>query len=307
MLLTHVGMLRRHGLEAEALVDGGPAATGWLDLDVPSRDLADGPRLSGPADLVVVPEVLAGDPRCLALPGRKLLFAQSPFSLLPGLMGRPDYRELGYERAMAVLPTVGRVVETFFGLPATVVPPCIAPYFFADPDRSDRPPRRRRLVVVPQKSPSPDRLVLDTILARFQARPAPSRGGAAAWEVVPLAGLTHRAVARLLQESALLVNTNLGEAFNTTVPEAMAAGCVVLCYEAYCGQEFLRDGDNALVFPNHYVFPLLERLLDLLDHYGERAALLERLRRNAFTTASGFTERATEEALLRFVADLLAS
>lgn len=295
MLYTHVAILRRHGFDAWVLHQQAPFKPAWLDIDVPVSYLDKPVALPDSSDLLVVPEVLAGSAPARALPGRRVVFVQNAFAILPGLAGAADYRSLGYERAIAVMPHVREVVERHFGVPAPVVPPCIARHFFAEPDTLDRTPHSRRILLAPAKVASPDGDVLRALLKR---RAADLPG----WSVMELRGFSHREVARLMRGSVFLVNTNLGESFNATVPEAMAAGCIALCYEAYGGRDFLRDGENAHVFPNHYVYPLLERLFDLIDGFETRHDEMAAMRRRAYATAQSFTETQTEQALLEFMA-----
>jgi glycosyltransferase involved in cell wall biosynthesis len=108
-----------------------------------------------------------------------------------------------------------------------------------------------------------------------------------------------------MKTSRFLVNVNSHEAFNTTVPEAMAAGCIPLCYEAVGGCDFLRDGENAVVFANQAVYALVERLCDLIDHGDEQAAWLDSLRAGGERTAAAFQPAATARALAGFFADRL--
>ena len=74
----------------------------------------------------------------------------------------------------------------------------------------------------------------------------------------------------------------------------MAAGCLPVCYEAVGGRDFLRDGVNSCVFPNHHLFALLDRLFSLLEAgpCGEMGLRLE-----ARATAGRFCEAATAAAL----------
>jgi glycosyltransferase involved in cell wall biosynthesis len=121
------------------------------------------------------------------------------------------------------------------------------------------------------------------------------------WEIVELRGLTHHEAAETLREACLFVNLNCFEAFNTTVPEAMAAGAVPVCYEAYGGRDFLRDGDNAFVFPNNSLLPLIERVVDLMAApEPEREARLVAIRQRAWETAARYTPEATAVALREF-------
>ena len=71
----------------------------------------------------------------------------------------------------------------------------------------------------------------------------------------------------------------------------MAAGCVPVCYEAVGGRDFLRDGENAIVFPNHDVYALVERVCELMDHAEISEPLLDRLRAGGARTAATFSPR----------------
>jgi glycosyltransferase involved in cell wall biosynthesis len=125
------------------------------------------------------------------------------------------------------------------------------------------------------------------------------------WRLVELRGLSHRQVAAVMLRSAFHVNVNCQESFNATVPEAMAAGCIPVCYEAYGGQDFLRDGYNAYVFPNHHLYPLVERLFELMDDYPNRSEELSAMRARAFQTAARHREEHTAQALVEFYRTLL--
>jgi hypothetical protein len=301
MLYEHVRLLRAQGHDACVLHHQAPYRPGWRELDVPVEYL-DRPGFAAAAsDVVVVPEVLAGSAAVGRHPWRRIVFVQGSLLILRG-MGEhgatADYAALGYEKAMAVLPHVAHVVERHFGLPAEVVPPFVAPYFFA----GEPQPRRPRVLLAVKEgyrlAGVPDEEIAGTLLERELAR----RPG---WSLVRLTGRTHREVAALMQTSLFLVNVNSLEAFNTTVPEAMAAGCIPICYEAVGGRDFLRDGDNAFVFTNHDVYALVERVCDLIDRLDQHQALLARLRAGGRSTAASFRPEATAEALARFFSTCL--
>jgi hypothetical protein len=293
MLYEHVRLLREQGREACVLHHRAPFRPSWRELEVPVRYLDQPDFLPTSSDVVVVPEVLAASAAALRHPWRRVVFVQGSFLILEGLGGSADYPSLGYEAAMAVLPHVARVVERHFGLAAEVVPPFIAPYFF---DRSPLPRQRRILLAVKEGyrlAGVPDGEIAGALLAReLSKRPG--------WSLVRLTGLAHRQVAELMRTSQLLVNVNSHEAFNTTVPEAMAAGCVPICYEAVGGRDFLRDGENAVVFPNQEVYALVERVCALVDGFEEHGPFLARLRAGGESTAESFRPENTSRALARF-------
>jgi glycosyltransferase involved in cell wall biosynthesis len=297
MLYEHVRLLRELGHEACALQQRAPFRPGWLEVEVPLRYLDEPGFAPGAADVVVVPEVQAASETVRRYPWRRVVFVQGSFLILSGTGGAVDYRALGYEAAMAVLPYTGRVVERHFGLAAHVVPPFVAPYFF---EAGSRPRQKRVLLVVKdgyRQAGYLDHEIAGALLARDLAR----RPG---WSLVPLTGYTHREVADLMKSSTFLVNVNSLEAFNTTVPEAMAAGCIALCYEAVGGRDFLRDGENAIVFPTHDVYALVERVGELIDEHDGGDGRLARLREGGRRTAASFNPAATSRALGAFFSRL---
>jgi glycosyltransferase involved in cell wall biosynthesis len=299
MLYEHVRLLRELGHDACVLHHGAPYRPGWRELEVPVHYL-DEPGFSPTADdVVVVPEVLAGSASALRHPWRRWVFVQGSFLILRGMGdvgGAADYAALGYEAAMAVLPHVARVVERHFGISAEIVPPYVAPYFFAAGEQ----PRERRILLAVKEgyrlAGIPDEAIASALLGKELA-------GRPGWSLVPLEGYTHREVAQLMQTSLFLVNVNSHESFNTTVPEAMAAGCIPVCYEAVGGRDFLRDGENAVVFPNQDVYQLVERVSEMVDEIGRIGRIdLERLRTGGRSTAARFRPEITAEALGRFFA-----
>lgn len=300
MLYEHVRLLREAGHEASVLHHHAPYRPAWTELGVPVDYLHREGFAASPDDVVVVPEVLAASPEVPRFPWRRVIFVQGGLLVVRGLGGAADYPALGYEAAMAVLPHVAHVVERHFGLPASVVPPFVAPYFSTPATR----PRRRRVLLAVKEgyrlAGVPDEAIVRLLLEREIAR-RPD------WSLTRLVGHTHLEVAELMKSSEFLVNVNSMESFNTTVPEAMAAGCVAVCYEAVGGRDFLRPDENAIVFTNHDVYSLVERVCDLLDRFAEQAPFLARLRAGGRETAARYHPAATAEALHGFFARLLPS
>lgn len=299
LLYHHVQMLGAAGRAARVVHHRRPFHLDWLDLEVPVAYRDDPDFEVRPEDLVVVPEVLAADPWVLASRARRVVFVQNPFLIQANLGGATGYDALGYRRAMAIMPSTAAVVEGHFGVPAPVVPPFVAPAFSRPRPGPGQPRARRVLLVCKQayrRAGLPDHGIFTAGMARLQGRTP-------GWELVELEGLPHVQVVRAMQEALFLVNLNCLESFNATVAEAMAAGCVPLCYEAFGGQDYLRDGANAHVFPNGYVYPLLERLGRLMDGYPGNLPALESWRAAGRETAAAFTPDATAAALLEFLAD----
>jgi glycosyltransferase involved in cell wall biosynthesis len=298
MLYTHVRLLRRNGLNAFLLHDRSPFRITWMESEEPAVYRDDGSFVPAPEDLIVVPEILAARPFARECAARKVMFVQGSSLIAKGLFARDlnqprSFRDLGYTAAIAVMPHIQEILDRFFDIASTVIPPCIAPYFFA---RVDGSPSRKKQVVLYPKMDGEDYPILRDVLTRRLP---------VGWEIVELRGLSHRETAAALRESAFHINVNCQESFNATVPEAMASGAIVICYDGFGGRDYLCDGVNAFVFPNHHVFPLLDRALDLIVRHDELEPALEEIRHNGFRTARKYTEESTERQLLNFYAELM--
>jgi len=307
MLYAHVDMLLHHGYDAWAIHERVDFRPPWLEVDIPVTDGATFAPMSD--DVLVVPEVLADDPRVQRAECRKVVFVQGSFTLLARHDVATTLRARGYECAMAVLPNVAEVVSGVAALPVKIVPPFVAPYFYVDPAGLDSP--RPARLVIHAKPEVPDypivRALLDyAVVGRLPGMTSElAMEQLAKWEIIELGGLTHREVALTLAGTSIFVNLNCYEAFNTTVAEAMAAGAVPVCYEAYGPRDYLRNGENAIVFSNNSLFPLVQAIVDLMgfpDH--QREAQLLPLRRRAHATASAYTRVNTEETLVAFFREL---
>src|SRR3954469_9830155 len=148
MLYEHVRLLRELGHEACVLHQRTPYRPGWRELEVPLHYLDEPGFAPTAGDVVVVPEVLAGEEVVRRHPWRRVVFVQGSFLVVRGMGGAIDYAALGYEAGMAVLPHVARVVERHFGLTPQVVPPFIAPHFFTRHPQAPQPRRHRILFAV---------------------------------------------------------------------------------------------------------------------------------------------------------------
>jgi len=294
LLYRHVGILRKHGFEAWILHRQSGFSVPWIEDQPPIRYLDEKDFKIEEQDVLVVPEVLAKDALNLPFTCRRFVFVQGAFLILKPFEEAISYSELGYEGAIAILPHVKEVLERHFDIDAFVIPPFIADYFFSMNPEKHREPR---LLLFPKEGYRAagyyDFEIFQKMLKR-SSRKLPE------WKILEIRDLPHREVARLMQNSAFMVNLNCLEAFNTTVPEAMAAGCLPVCYEAYGGRDFLENGVNAFVFNNNDLYALVGKLMELMETYREIHVELSQMRRAAGRTAARFTQTATEAALLEF-------
>jgi len=295
MIYTHVRLLWANGIEAAVLHTKPGFRPEWMSFDAPRLYLRDRSFRIAPDDLLVVPEVHAAEADVLSVARRRIVFVQASSYIAPCLGGAKDYRQLGYLGAIAIMPHVREIVERHYGVEAPVIPPCIAPYFFEGQPAAAKA-RKRQVALCPKISCRDFPIVRHTLRAKARAL---------SWTVVELENKPHRHVARVFRQAAIHVNVNCQESFNATVPEAMAAGCIPVCYEAFGGQDYLRDGENAYVFPTHHAYPLIERTLELMASWDAKQRELARIRRGGQATARGYTEALTEKALLAYFRPLL--
>jgi hypothetical protein len=305
LLYSHVRLLRRHGVNACVLHHKAPFSITWLKAEAPVTHL-DNPSLRiCEQDILVVPEILAREGQAICDKCRRVVFVQGSFLILQPFEEAFEYSALGYEAALAVMPHTREIVERYFGIKARVVPPFIASYFFAGGEELANEKRHKRILIFPKPGYREAGYYDYEIVKKLLMRQCKEKTqGEAKWELLEVCEKGHYEVSALMRKSAFLVSVNCLEAFNTTVPEAMAAGCIPVCYEAYGGKDFLVDRYNAYVFPNNYVYPLTSTLLELMENYDSLQDELTRLRINAYRTACKYREEETERALVDFYRSL---
>ena len=316
ILYGHVKLLNRNGIYAAVLHHKRPFHHRWFESDVPVSYLNDSSFKIRENDLLVVPEVNVLDDFPRSAGCKKIVFVQGGFLILHRLEKAVNYEELGYRHVIVTMPNIKKIVDTYFGAQSEIIPPFIAPYFFAHNEDTRSGDRQRRVLLFQNPAYAGAGCVDYDIALKLLIKRAGTvrtklpgqweRRSGDDWEVVELNGMTHRGVSELMKGSSFFVNLNLIEGFNVTVPEAMAAGCIPLCYEAYGGMDYLEDGHNAYVFSNNYVYPLIDKLFSLIENYDNIQNELDRIRENAYKTALRYTEEETEKSLLRFFTGLLA-
>lgn len=308
MLYHHVDMLQRNGIEATVLHEKKGRRLRWMKSEPSLVSANFGSVCPQPDDVLVVPELWADNEMLRKMKCRRLVFVQGSFLMLHQLRSAIDYQTLGFEHAIVTQPHIQSIVEKHFNVEASVIPAFVAPQFFLDPQAILSQPRTRQILTYPksgyQAAGLPDYDIVTRFLKRKLANHSASRNE---WSLVELKNKTHQEVAELMQSSALFVNVNSLEGFNVTVPEAMAGGCIPICYDAIGGRDYLRNNYNAYVFNNHEAYALLDRLFDLIDRYEHMQQELEQMRLNAYGTACEYTMAHTEKHLLAFFHSFLAS
>lgn len=298
----HVDILIKNGFRASLLHEKRPFRVPWLDLDVPIGYVNGSDFIPTILDLLIVSELCATEPWVRDFPGRRLVFVQGSFMTLRNQPAAVDYTAQGFTHAIAIMPHVEKILKNHYNIDATVIPPFIDPAFFVHNEREKRQCNPRLILVFPkagyQKAGYPDLDIVTKLLNRKSESDED-------WCVVELREKSRAEMARLMRAATFLVNVNCLEAFNTTVPEAMAAGCIPICYEAFGGRDYLVDGYNSYMFPNNHVYPLVDKLFWVMDNYETNQEEFTRIRQGALDTAMRFTIDQTEQALIAFYRQLL--
>ena len=239
MLYQHVEMLNRNGTDAMILHEKRHLKLRWMTSKVPAISIKLGKFRPQPRDILVVPEFCADKPEFRELNCRRIVFVQGSFLMIKGMREVNDYQTLGYEHALVTQPHMKIIVEKHFDLSASVIPAFVAPYFYLDAEGIRKQCRSRRIITYPktgyQDAGFPD---YDIVMRCLKRKLEKNKDLANSWSLVELKNKTHQEAAHLMKTSAFFVNVNSLEGFNVTVPEAMAGGCIPICYEAFGGRDY---------------------------------------------------------------------
>lgn len=300
MLYYHISFLNKNGIEAFILHNKKGFKLSWLSLDVPIKYIEDKQKIAG-NDILVVPDFYVEDKLLKQFKCRKILFVQNSFILFerikPGVLNT-----LGYECVFYYMPHLEKIMSTYFNGPVYETPPFIAEYYFKDASLLHN--RNKEILIYP-KSDNRDYNVLknlldDTFKSSKGFKKWFLKAEENAWKIIELKNLTHEEVANKMKTATFFICLNTHEAFNSSVPEAMAAGCINLCYDAFGTADLLIDKSNAFVFNNNHVFPLFQKLLHYVNQLDDAVEQeqLRMIRETARQTADQYSTLIAEEKII---------
>lgn len=307
MLYYHVYFLNKNNINACILHDKPGFKLSWLNLNIPIKYIKHKvvPQAS---DIMVVPEGNVQDKILQSFKCRKYFFLQNSFILFERV-APSALNKLAFAGALYYLPHLRKILSTYFEGPLYETSIFVADYFYKEPAKLHD--RKRQIIIYP-KSFSRDYNVVERILPEyykpqgFFSKLLLKHSKENNWEIVVLKDYTHETVASLMKEAAFFINLNTYEAFNSSVPEAMAAGCINFSFDAFGPSDFLEDGVNAFVFNNNHVFPLLEKLKHYTDNYEDVQVQeqLKNMRLAAFATAQKYTSAKAEKEIVDLMNNL---
>jgi glycosyltransferase involved in cell wall biosynthesis len=302
MIYYHVWLLNKNGFSAYVLHDKKPYQLSWISVDVRFQYLNDKNLSIRQQDVLVVPEFYADLAELTKFNCRKIVFVQNAFYIFDGLQSGKSYDGLGYETVFYYMPHLQKVLSKVTSLPLYETPPFIAPYFFSADEVNNQ--RKKKILIYP-KFGSRDfsilkRMLDDKLGIKEKSRLEKLLSKKNEWQIVELKNKGHKEVAEEMKQATFFISLNTTEAFNSSVPEAMAAGCVNICYEGVGPADFLANETNAFVFSNNHIFPLINKVIELVQRFDEMMPLISSIRSNARKTADCYTIAELEVSLVSF-------
>jgi glycosyltransferase involved in cell wall biosynthesis len=298
MLYYHVWMLRKNNFEAYVIHNKKPFEITWLNIQVPVLFLEDKLTILE-EDTLVIPEILADSIELLKFKCKKIVFVQNAFYIHEGLQKIKSYEEAKISELFYYMPHLKKILSQNYNLPIYEMPPFTAPYYF-----NAREDKKKRILIYPKFNNKEHEILLRILNDRINLKIKNNKfslfQNKSNWELVELKGKSHLQVANEMRKAEFFISTNTNEAFNSSVPEAMASYCVNLCYEGVGPADFLVNNVNAFVFPNNHIFELAEKIIELVQNYDMWSDELEKMKLNAFNTVSQYTIENTEKALINY-------
>jgi hypothetical protein len=298
IIYHHVSILVKYGYSAIVLHNSPGFKIGWLDLNLQISYFSEVEFTS--EDYLVVPEVMAFEYDFAKYPCRKILFVQALAYLFYGFKLGQNHLLQGFRHAMIIMPHMIVPVNKYTHLPVTLIPPFIADYFYKDLKKLHK--REKIILIYPKAHLQEFDLIRFILLSSgiIFSDTFLTRNFTEKWRLIEMRGLSHRQSAELLKKASFLITTNSFEAFNTTVPEAMASGCINICYEAFGPKDYLVNNFNAFVFNNNDAITLSETLLELIRNYSCKKDLINQMRNQARETANLYRKEYMENRLIQY-------
>jgi hypothetical protein len=230
----HVDLLNAAGISAAVLHRRAGFRCTWFEND--TRVCASGQVRIGPEDLLVVSELAAS--LALALPRghRFVVFNQGPFLTWRSVAEGEVRRYVRSPDLAAVLTVSDHAAAMLrYAAPGTRV---VRLHSSIDPDLffNTASPRPRTISYMPRRGCDEVNQVLGML---------GGRGALDGWEVVPIEGVSERAVGVRMRTATVFLSLAHQEGFGLPAAEAMACGAYVVGFDGFGGREFFRPEFSA--------------------------------------------------------------
>lgn len=246
-LYRHVEILSRNGYDAAILHHRPGFRVEWLTSTAPVKYASSGLDLE-PDDVLVIPEghtdVIAST---VFSPCRRVVIALNWANIFSALPVGLDWRHLGISEVIAGSQYEQTFVKQTMGLDSTVIVSGIDGTLF-------QPAARKvcQVAFMPRKNANVFHLIASVFRSKF---PQYSEV-----QFVPIEGLAHEQVSRVLSESAIFLATSFPEGLARPPLEAMACGCVVVGFSGRGSLEYMDHLRNCYLADDMDVLSVAEHL-----------------------------------------------
>ena len=305
MIYYQVWLLQKNNFNAHVLHAKKPYKLAFIEVDLSFQYMDNKALKLEKEDFLIIPEFYADLPVLRKYNCRKIAFVQNAHYIYDGLKIGQNYEDLGFERVFYYMAHLQKILQQLTSLPLYETPPFVAPYFYNNNINGER----RRTIIMYPKFDSRDYEILKRVLRdklglkeKTGLKKWFSKKGD--WEIVELKNRSHTEVAEEMKKGTFFISLNTTESFNAAVPEAMAAGCINICFDGVGPADYLENNKNAFVFPNNHIFPMIEKIIDLVNNYDETREQLNFMRMNARQTADLYTIDKLESKLIAYFKEI---
>ncbi len=109
--------------------------------------------------------------------------------------------------------------------------------------------------------------------------------------------------ASVLKSSQIFLSTSPHEGINRSILEAMACGCICCGYHGIGAKDYIcenGENQNYVLAENMNYIELAKLLSDTINYIKRNDPIIERIRNNALTTASKFSNISESESIIKF-------
>lgn len=279
-LYRHVVQLNRQGLDACIVHQKRGFVLTWHGYKVPILWLEDNLEFTA-QDILVFPEGMASLMKQTDhFPCTRIAIALNWAYVYGNLPKTENWKDYGIRQAITPSPLIKDFLEWSMDLDVTLIDN------YVDTKRYSYQPHRKRntIAYMPRKN-----LAGEIIRSIFEKK----EGLRKIYKWIALKDLTEEEYSKQLVEAKIFLAASLEEGVHASVLEAMASGCVVVCFSGVGGNDYMiRDGDkqNCFLAENGNYLELGRTLEQVIIQWENDSHIYDLVIQNAIETAKVFED-----------------